>query len=1110
MNSVFIKAFKIKKENGWFINSLFFHQFFIGAGLALFFLASNALFLSEVSAENLPFVYLFTAIIYIVTGRLYNILIQVVKKEKLFQIVILGMFLLIFFMYFGTISIHKVWYLFFLMVMYRIVYLMFHLESFGLSSLLFDLKHSSSLLGWTASGDLPGRFIGYLSITSLLIVFDLPTIILVSACFILISFFFLNRILKKPEFSTTESTPTMEKVQLEPEINVFKFYFGDKYLRILSLLSAVIALTAILIDFSFINDLQLKIRTSKGIAEYLGYFFSIICLATFIIKFVFSKKVVGKIGIRTALYVLPVMLTIVSVLIFYFNGLAEREGGHSLLHFGALALIFMVFKYSLNEPVFISLFEPLIKLYRLPNFIILKTVIEPVGILMAALLLIFTQFNASLNFYELQYFLLASIGIWLLILIINHQNFIKIFESALEVRSLEGPELAIKDKDILQILESKLEANHSEAVIYSIELLHRFDPSHIDGRLTLLLSHPSEEVQIHVIEKIKALKLETQLDNVLDIIRKNGDVSPKVKAAAIKTFSILKKEAIEEINLYLEDSEPPIQRAAILSLLQFGTEDQQIKAKEKLSNLISSFTPEDQILSLEIIEELNDCEYCDVVLGFLENKNERVVRKAVLVCGKLHDSIFIPFLISMIKGSGYYNEAIISLVQYKENALPLIKEEFGMYKHTKERFMLRLCKVCGQIGGDKASEILWWVVKFPWLDLKIEALNALKIAGFEAKLKEDYYQVTDQLEKLFRQIFWLHNAIMLLNKKRGFGLLLDALQKELEEEKKKIKTLLSFLFVSRPDEYKEILHLLGSIEKEDRLKVIETLSQMLPASTVEKLIVVLNGNTKQIRKTRLSRYYSDQLLDEITVVFIILQGEERESKFSRWTQATALYSLAGSFYPSLLKAFIPYLESNDLLFSQAAGHTIIEFCKDRFFKIGEFLEDVVEDSMQMKKLIKKMENQQSKLLEIEKVIILKSTSIFSETPENVLIDIATIITEERVSEGTEIFKKGDRGDCMYIIYEGQVKIHIDNYPLNTLVNRDFFGELGLLDENPRSASAMAEKNTLLLRLDQVDFYELMAQRPEVAKGILQVLCNRIRAQDAMITDLQKNRKLERI
>ncbi|MBX2843191.1 MAG: hypothetical protein KTR26_15585, partial [Flammeovirgaceae bacterium] len=817
MNSVFIKAFKIKKENGWFINSLFLHQFFVGAGLALFFIASNAIFLAEVSAENLPFVYLFTAIIYLVTGRLYNLLTQVVKKERLFQFVIFGMFLFILSMYFGALAISKVWYLFFLMVMYRIVYLMFHLEAFGLSSLLFDLKHSSSLLGWTASGDLPGRFIGYLSITSLIMVLDLPSIILVSACCILVSLYFLNRILNKPEFATVEISQPLENVQIEPETNVFKFYFGDRYLRILSVLSVVIALTAILIDFSFINDLQLKIRTSQGIAEYLGYFFSIICISTFIIKFVFSKKVVGKIGIRTALYVLPVMLTIVFVLIFYFNGLAEREGGHSLLHFGALALIFMVFKYSLNEPVFISLFEPIIKPYRLHSFIVLKTFIEPIGILIAAMILIFTQFNATLNFYELQYFLLISIGFWLLTLIVNHQNFIKIFESALEARSLEGSELAIKDKDILQILESKLEANHSEAVIYSIELLHRFDPTHIDARLTLLLSHPSEEVQIHVIEKIKALHLETQKENILKIIRQNGEITPNVKAAAIKTFSILKKEAIEEINYYIDDPQSPIKRAAILSLIKFGSEEQKNKAKEKLFLLIGSTEVNDQILSLEIIEELNESEYCDVVLGFLENENEKVVRKATLVSGKLQDRIFIPFLISMIKTGHYYNEAILSLVQYKEDALPLINEEFGMYKHTKERFMLRLCRVCGQIGGGKASEILWWVVKFPWLDLKIEALNALKIAGFEAQLKEDFYQVTDQVEKLFGQIFWLHNAIILLNKKRGFNLLLDALQKALEEEKKKIKILLSFLFVSRPEEYKEILNLLGSIEKEDRL-----------------------------------------------------------------------------------------------------------------------------------------------------------------------------------------------------------------------------------------------------------------------------------------------------
>ncbi|MBT7994309.1 MAG: cyclic nucleotide-binding domain-containing protein [Bacteroidetes bacterium] len=143
------------------------------------------------------------------------------------------------------------------------------------------------------------------------------------------------------------------------------------------------------------------------------------------------------------------------------------------------------------------------------------------------------------------------------------------------------------------------------------------------------------------------------------------------------------------------------------------------------------------------------------------------------------------------------------------------------------------------------------------------------------------------------------------------------------------------------------------------------------------------------------------------------------------------------------------------------------------------------------------------LLDIEKVIILKSTSLFTETPENILVDIANIIKEERIEEGQSIFTKGDMGTCMYIINEGEVNIHDGDLSLAVLKNRDFFGELALLDPEPRSASAKASKDTLLLRLDQEAFYELMSERMEVAKGILKILCRRIRNQNDVITGLKK-------
>jgi CRP-like cAMP-binding protein len=136
-----------------------------------------------------------------------------------------------------------------------------------------------------------------------------------------------------------------------------------------------------------------------------------------------------------------------------------------------------------------------------------------------------------------------------------------------------------------------------------------------------------------------------------------------------------------------------------------------------------------------------------------------------------------------------------------------------------------------------------------------------------------------------------------------------------------------------------------------------------------------------------------------------------------------------------------------------------------------------------------------KLLLFEKVLILKSLAIFSESPETILSELAPLMQEEEVEQGTVLFNEGDTGDCMYIIYKGQVKIHKGSTTLAILKEKEVFGELSLLDSETRSASATANSDCFLFKIDQEPFYELMETRPEVAKGFIKILCQRLRAQN---------------
>lgn len=142
-----------------------------------------------------------------------------------------------------------------------------------------------------------------------------------------------------------------------------------------------------------------------------------------------------------------------------------------------------------------------------------------------------------------------------------------------------------------------------------------------------------------------------------------------------------------------------------------------------------------------------------------------------------------------------------------------------------------------------------------------------------------------------------------------------------------------------------------------------------------------------------------------------------------------------------------------------------------------------------------MQSNTDRLLLVEKVFILKSLSIFKDTPEHILADLAPLMREEEFDQNTLIFTEGELGDCMYIIHQGSVKIHKGDTVLAILQEKEVFGELSLLDAESRSASATTNASCILFRINQEPFYELIESRPEVARGFIKILCQRLRAQN---------------
>lgn len=133
----------------------------------------------------------------------------------------------------------------------------------------------------------------------------------------------------------------------------------------------------------------------------------------------------------------------------------------------------------------------------------------------------------------------------------------------------------------------------------------------------------------------------------------------------------------------------------------------------------------------------------------------------------------------------------------------------------------------------------------------------------------------------------------------------------------------------------------------------------------------------------------------------------------------------------------------------------------------------------------------------ERILMLKSSQVFSEVSTENLRVVAKELIDDEFLEGERVFDIDENGDHMYIIASGKIGISLSQDPndrnyVATLGEGDCFGEMGMLDDKPRSASAHVLENTHLLVLEKPSLLGLIARYPELALGMLRSMSLRLR------------------
>ena len=146
----------------------------------------------------------------------------------------------------------------------------------------------------------------------------------------------------------------------------------------------------------------------------------------------------------------------------------------------------------------------------------------------------------------------------------------------------------------------------------------------------------------------------------------------------------------------------------------------------------------------------------------------------------------------------------------------------------------------------------------------------------------------------------------------------------------------------------------------------------------------------------------------------------------------------------------------------------------------------------LRELLRKSDDSSVRLPQDEKVRHLQKVDIFADCSRKQMKAVAAISRVIEVPAGTVLTRAGEPGEEFFFILDGAAMVEVTRRKRVRLMPGEFFGEMSLLDGEPRSATVRAETDMRLLLIQRRNFQTLLTEVPELTRSILVVLSRRLR------------------
>jgi len=694
--NLFKKTFDIRDGE---IRISFFMQLYVFLLITVLLMVKptvNALFLSRLGAVQLPYVFVLTALLAIVTSYFYN---KAIKKYSLRNIatgtlIFFGVcfILLSILMHFKALP-NWVLYVYYLSV--ALFAVLVTSQFWILANMVYNAREAKRLFGFIGAGAIAGGIFGGYLTSIIAPVFGNKIVIFVAALFILscIPILFMVwriRVIKLNTFIRSQRKSGKSNSYQSP----FRLIMSSKHLTYLASIVAVGVIMAKLVDYQFSDFANRAIPDSNDLASFFGFWFSTFNVVALVIQLFVTNRLLAWLGVTSTLLILPLGIALGCLL---------------FLTFPELWVLIIIkgmdgsFKQSINKAGIELSILPIPAHIKNEAKSYIDVVIDSIATGIAGLLLLFVIKKLELSTTYITVIIILFLFVWMLLIYKLRDAYFDSFRSNIRgalIASETGSDSkksTNSTKNAIQILSSGRE----EDIIVMLDRMKDMRLQSLKPYIVNLLDHPSNKIKASAIEQLFHYKEGTAIDKVKQLIHiKDDEVVYHAMDYLLNHTGIDDKKIFTS---YLDHPTDYISNAALLCLARENAQNpyfnETFNLHQRIAEKIRILTYENTEIRKEEISELlitigysREPRFYSFISAHFNNTDPYVVNYALQAAGLTAHEPFVKELLQFLALKQYRKYARRALRNYGPSMANTIlrMEETEQLSITAKRYVPRV------------------------------------------------------------------------------------------------------------------------------------------------------------------------------------------------------------------------------------------------------------------------------------------------------------------------------------------------------------------------------------------------------------------------------------